>query len=148
MGDNLVTGCLLAMFSNRLPEIRWKAAALMVIALVLIPLYDADTRLRTVIALFVFSPLVNFSIAGILLHVVRRPYRVLNLAPVVWLGNISYSLYLWQQPFFGPAAPVRYGVLFARGLACVSYYVVEKPMLRVRERRAASGKYEAATMTA
>ena len=94
VGDNLATGCLLAMFSDRVPEIGWKAAALMVIALALIPLYDADTRLRTVVSLFVLSPLLNFSIAGILLHVVRRPYRILNLAPVVWLGNISYSLYL------------------------------------------------------
>ncbi len=148
VGDNLATGCLLAMFSDRIPEIPWKAAAPMTIALALIPLYDANTRLRTVVALFVLSPLLNLSIAGILLHVVRRPYRVLNLAPVVWLGNISYSLYLWQQPFFDRAAPVRYGVLWALGLACVSYYAVERPMLRRRERRAANARYEAATIAA
>jgi peptidoglycan/LPS O-acetylase OafA/YrhL len=148
VGDNLATGCLLAMFSDRLPEIPWKAAALMTIALALIPLYDANTRLRTVVALFVLSPLLNFSIAGILIHVVRRPYRILNLAPVVWLGNISYSLYLWQQPFFDRAAPVSYGVLWALVLACGSYYAVERPMLRRRERRAASARYEAATIAA
>jgi peptidoglycan/LPS O-acetylase OafA/YrhL len=52
VGDNLATGCLLAMFSTRLPDIRWKAATLMLAAVVLIPLYDADTRLRTIFMLF------------------------------------------------------------------------------------------------
>jgi peptidoglycan/LPS O-acetylase OafA/YrhL len=148
VGDNLATGCVLAMFSDRLPKIPWTAAAFMVLALALIPLYDANSRLRTVLALFVLSPLLNLSIAGILLHVVRRPYRILNLAPVVWLGNISYSLYLWQQPFFDRAAPVRYGVFWALGLACVSYYAVERPMLRMRERTTTSAKCEAATIAA
>ena len=26
-------------------------------------------------------------------------YRILNWSPVVWLGTLSYSFYLWQQPF-------------------------------------------------
>jgi len=132
VGDNLATGCLLAMVGSRLPDIRWKAAVLMLVAVVLIPLYDADNRRRTVFMLFVLSPILHFSIAGILVHVVRHPYRLLNLAPVVWLGNISYSLYLWQQPFFDPSSPSRYGMLGAVGLACASYYLVEKPMLRAR----------------
>jgi len=148
VGDNLATGCLLAMFSNRIPEIRGTAAALMVAALALVPLYDANTGLRTIFMLFVLSPLLHFSIAGILLHVVRRPYRILNLAPVVWLGNISYSLYLWQQPFLDRAAPIRYGALWALGLACVSYYAVERPMLRMRERMATTAKYETVSIAA
>jgi peptidoglycan/LPS O-acetylase OafA/YrhL len=140
VGDNLAVGCLLAMFCTRLPRIRWKVAALMLLAIVLIPLYDADTRWRTIFMLFVLSPLLHFSIAGILAHVVQHPYRVLNLAPVVWLGNISYSLYLWQQPFLNPASPSRYGVFWAVGLACASYYLVEKPMLRVRDRVVTTAK--------
>ena len=148
VGDNLATGCLLAMFATRLPEIRWKSAALMLGCVVLIPLYDADTRFRTIFMLFVLSPLLHFSIAGILAHVVQHPYRLLNLAPVVWLGNISYSLYLWQQPFFNPAAPSRYGVLWAVGLACASYYLVEKPMLRARDRMVTTVKHKAVTMAA
>lgn len=76
-------------------------------------------------------------IAGVLLHVVQTPYRLLNLRPVVWLGKISYSLYLWQQLFaYGPHARFWYDPLFAVGLACVSYYLVERPMLRLRDRRA------------
>jgi peptidoglycan/LPS O-acetylase OafA/YrhL len=148
VGDNLATGCLLAMFATRMPQIRWQAAVLTVAALALIPLYDANTPLRTAFSLFILSPLLHFSIAGILVHVVQHPYRLLNLAPIVWLGNISYSLYLWQQPFFNPASPKRYGVLWALGLACVSYYVVERPMLRARDRVLAAAKYKAVTVAA
>jgi peptidoglycan/LPS O-acetylase OafA/YrhL len=148
VGDNLAIGCLLAMLGPRIPEIRWKAAALMLVAVVLIIPFDADSRLRTVFMLFVLSPILHFSIAGILLHVVQHPYRLLNLAPVVWLGNISYSLYLWQQPFLDPSSSSRYGVLWAIGLACVSYYMVEKPMLRTRDRIATVHKYKAETIPA
>ena len=40
--------------------------------------------------------------AGIALSIeraVRMQYRILNWSPVVWLGTLSYSFYLWQQPF-------------------------------------------------
>jgi peptidoglycan/LPS O-acetylase OafA/YrhL len=55
----------------------------------------------------------------------------------VWLGKISYSLYLWQQLFvFGTHGRPWYFVFFAVGLAGVSYYLVEQPVLRMREKRA------------
>jgi peptidoglycan/LPS O-acetylase OafA/YrhL len=148
VGDNLATGCLLAMIGSRIRDVSWKAAAPMLAAVALIPLYDADTRLRTVIMLFVLSPLLHFSIAGILLHVVQHPYRLLNLAPMVWLGNISYSLYLWQQPFFDPRSPSRHGVVWAVALACISYYFVEKPMLRRRDRMTTFSRRKAAAIAA
>jgi peptidoglycan/LPS O-acetylase OafA/YrhL len=120
----------------------------MVLALIFIPLYDADSPLRTVFMLFVLSPILHFSIAGILLHVVQHPYRLLNWVPVVWLGRISYSLYLWQQPFFGPDSSPKYAVLWALGLACVSSYLIETPMLRLRDRRTSIAKHKAAALAA
>lgn len=53
----------------------------------------------TAIFLLVHWPLLHFSVAGPLLHVVQTPYWILNVKPVVWLGKISYGLYLWQQLF-------------------------------------------------
>ena len=71
-----------------------------------------------------------------LLHVVQTPYRILNVGPVVWLGRISYSLYLWQQIFvFDRHRRPWYFILFAVGAASLSYYLVERPMLQLREKR-------------
>jgi peptidoglycan/LPS O-acetylase OafA/YrhL len=150
VGDNLAAGCLLASIYPHLPKIGWKAAALMLVAVALIPLYHADSRLRTVFILFVLSPVLHFSIAGIILHVVQHPYRLLNLAPVVWLGNISYSLYLWQQFFLDPSLSSlsRYGVFLALAAASLSYYLVEKPMLRARDRVYTVSEPEIATVAA
>jgi len=138
VAGNLAIGCLLAVFADKIPTIRGWMALLMVTAAVLIPQFSPDSRTKTLLQLFVLWPLLNGSLAGILWHVVQRPYRILNLAPVVWLGKVSYSLYLWQEPFCGgPTVKPRYYVLFALGCACLSYYLVEQPVLRLREKRAA-----------
>jgi peptidoglycan/LPS O-acetylase OafA/YrhL len=70
------------------------------------------------------------------LHVIQVPYRALNWQPVAWLGRISYSLYLWQELFCSNAA-LHGGYLLilpAIVCACLSYYLVEQPMLRIRDR--------------
>jgi peptidoglycan/LPS O-acetylase OafA/YrhL len=137
VADNLAVGCLLAIFASRVPNIGRIPALVMVLAVALIPRFYADSPAHTLFMLFVLGPVMNVCIAGILLHVVQNPYRILNLAPVVFLGRISYSLYLWQEPFFaGPkAGPLRIALPLALGFACLSYYVVEQPMLRLREGR-------------
>jgi peptidoglycan/LPS O-acetylase OafA/YrhL len=109
----------------------------MLSAVILIPFYPADTPLRTLLELFILWPIMHVCMAGILLHVVQTAYRILNAAPIVWLGKISYSLYLWQQPFFSPPfGQPLYKLLFGLGLAYLSYYLIEQPILRLRERRA------------
>jgi peptidoglycan/LPS O-acetylase OafA/YrhL len=84
--------------------------------------------------LFVLRPVMTFSIAGLLLRVVQTPPYILNLGPVAWLGQISYSLYLWQQPFcYSPSHSAYFGLLVLP-CACASYYLIEQPLLRLRER--------------
>lgn len=71
-------------------------------------------------------------------------YRLLNAAPVVWLGTLSYSIYVWQQLFLGHfAGPTlaRLAIyerhvwwLTALAVAIVSYYAVERPILILRNR--------------
>ena len=136
--DTLAIGCLLAIFSSKIPKIRSSLALLMLATVVLVPFFPTGiVPARAVLYLFVLSPLMYFSMAGLLLHVVQTPYRILNIAPVVWLGRLSYSLYLWQQPFFfNPFKPPAYRLLFGIVLACGSYYLVEKPCLKLREKRA------------
>src|SRR5450755_1496384 len=129
VADNLAIGCLLAIFSSNISRINSWMASTMLLVVVLVPYYPANTAARTLFELFVLWPIMNCSMAGLLLHVVQTPYRILNVAPVVWLGKISYSLYLWQQPFFfAPAGRPAYKLLFGVGLACLSHYLVERPV--------------------
>jgi peptidoglycan/LPS O-acetylase OafA/YrhL/lysophospholipase L1-like esterase len=64
--------------------------------------------------------------------------RVLSIAPLRWIGMISYGLYLWHWPIYVYLNPlrtgidgtdlflVRVGVTFA--VATASYYLVERPI--------------------
>ena len=64
----------------------------------------------------------------------------LSLPPLVWIGRISYGLYLWHWPVIVVASPartgldgasltgVRVGLTFA--LATASFYLVEQPIRR------------------
>jgi len=71
--------------------------------------------------------------------------RLLSVRPLRFLGQISYSLYLWHMPvlvaFGGPfSGGVRSAVALAVSavLACGSRYLIELPFLR-RRRDARTG---------
>lgn len=136
VADILAIGCLLAIFFKRMPRIRAGWAALMMAPVLFVPIYMGVLNFHvTPVLLLVLWPAMHLSIAGLLLHVVQRPYRILNFGPVVWLGKMSYSLYLWQQVFaFGELPRPWYFPMFAVGVAAASYYLLEQPMIRMRER--------------
>jgi peptidoglycan/LPS O-acetylase OafA/YrhL len=102
-----------------------------------------------------FSLIQNLAIALSLdwtvVHCDRSVGRLLNLPTVVYIGVLSYSLYLWQQPFsslYGEGSNLTLYLsghwrLLANPVARVaalslctllSYYLVERPMLRLRVR--------------
>jgi peptidoglycan/LPS O-acetylase OafA/YrhL len=66
-------------------------------------------------------------------------FRILNLRPVIWLGTISYSLYLWHSIFTEDLLPQcgisqNLWILASIGAAMVSYYLIELPFVRYRKR--------------
>lgn len=144
VADVLAIGCLLAIFAKRIPRIGGAWAAAMIVPVALVPIYVGGLHFHiTAMLLFVLWPVMHLSIAGLLIHAVQRRYWILNVSPVMWLGKVSYSLYLWQQLFaYGQHDRPWYFVLFAVGLASASYYLVEQPMLRMRERKVAERKVE------
>ncbi|SAL56993.1 acyltransferase [Caballeronia peredens] len=70
--------------------------------------------------------------------------RLLRTAPFVYVGTISFSLYLWQQLFSNAHSPVAYGfplcVIEALIAASLSYYLIETPFLRIKDRFNARGR--------
>jgi peptidoglycan/LPS O-acetylase OafA/YrhL len=69
--------------------------------------------------------------------------RILETRPVVWIGSLSYSVYLWQQLFLQSAVPQRVlgwipgmlGTLVLTFLAAsFSYYFIERPFIRFGRR--------------
>jgi peptidoglycan/LPS O-acetylase OafA/YrhL len=146
LADNLAIGCLLAVFAPRLPRVKPYWAVVMAVAAMGVQFFPAENTARTLLLLFVLKPVFYISIAGVLLHVVQTPYRALNWGPVVWLGQISYSLYLWQEPFCADRhMRSGYLVFAAIACACLSYYFIERPMLIVRERRSLRAATEIST---
>jgi peptidoglycan/LPS O-acetylase OafA/YrhL len=75
---------------------------------------------------------------------VRSSLPVLNSRPLAWLGLVSYGIFLYHQVFVGAflslhKAPLGFVVytlaVCAATIACaaLSYYLVERPLLRFKE---------------
>lgn len=143
--DAIATGCLLAFARGWLHERTLYRSLLRSRALLLLP-----------VAVFVWNyysgyisawytvgvTFVNLSIAVCVDWAIDNPHtpfgRVLNLRPMVWIGAMSYSLYLWQQVFldrrsdlFIHSFPVNIALLL--GCAMLSFYLIEEPCLRLRQ---------------
>ena len=87
--------------------------------------------------------IVGFCVALAVLWAVRNPGstvgRILNWAPVRFIGVISYSLYLWQTVFLHQAnhsffSMYPWNLVWVFACACFSYFLVEKPSMRIRDR--------------
>jgi peptidoglycan/LPS O-acetylase OafA/YrhL len=90
--------------------------------------------------------LAAFAVAAVIAHATVSPTsptaRVLALAPLVWLGRISYGLYLWHWPLFQWFTAERTGLAGAAllavrcavtlAVATASYLLVERPIRRAR----------------
>ena len=83
--------------------------------------------------------------AGVLtLELVACPWGVLTLPTMRWVGRLSYGIYLWHPPVFYlvEKSPLRrhmalglpVGWALAFGCAAGSFYLFERPMLRLKRR--------------
>ena len=55
-----------------------------------------------------------------------------------YTGKISYSLYIWQQIFFSVVVSrflkFPFNILCILAVAVISYHLIEKPFLKLKER--------------
>jgi peptidoglycan/LPS O-acetylase OafA/YrhL len=141
--DALAIGCLLALLRERLwslPQYRRLVAskAVFLIPIAALPLMSGFVPF--VVRDAVAVPLLNVGTVLLLDRWMRYPAslvgRFLNLPVMVWLGTLSYSLYLWQQLWSFTTLPLgaisRLTATFA--CACLSYYLIERPVLGLRAR--------------
>jgi peptidoglycan/LPS O-acetylase OafA/YrhL len=150
--DFLMFGCLIALLQHapRFESIYRAATRLWWLPPALIAACSVATaRFQNYFDLTVGYTINGATIAIFLLWCTRNPSsivgRILNWGPIVRIGVLSYSIYLWQTLFlhplnfqvFGAHSPIGsfpgnwLGFLLA---GCFSYYVVEQPSLQLRRR--------------
>jgi len=139
--DALAAGCALAMIEPQLRRretwLRSRWFLLIPASTVVLPLLQIHhNRIYQVAGLTA----IHVGIALVIARAVRLQYRVLNWGPVVWLGTMSYSFYLWQQPFLNRGSTAWWtafpqNLMLALACAVGSFYGVERPFLELRERR-------------
>jgi peptidoglycan/LPS O-acetylase OafA/YrhL len=143
----------------RWPLAFWVAAAVQMVIITRIgmPVLDVtDYSTRTWVGGHVLYGLMAATFAlPVFLGVEGRggvPERLLTLRPVAWLGLVSYGVFLWHHPLTGKFVGVQdwtsHGsfiiytlVVFAVALtaATLSYYLLERPILRFKDRRPPRG---------
>jgi peptidoglycan/LPS O-acetylase OafA/YrhL len=154
VSDAIAAGCVLACVLPQLEASPLYTNFQRSKAFVVVPLAALSAALvsqhgSTTLSLAFGETCLNVSIALIIHYAIRYPEglvgRVLNARALAYVGTLSYSLYLWQQPFLDhrstrwfAAFPVN--VALATVCALASFYVVEQPFLRWRDARAVRSK--------
>ncbi|WP_158752528.1 acyltransferase [Dyella sp. S184] len=145
MFDYLATGCALAMLRPwlltqtwylRLTASRWLLLTVPVV--VLLNRVGGDP-----VVILLGSPVTNVCLALLVesstRHTGALAGRFLNWRPVVFLGTLSYSLYLWQEVFLDRGSDTwvnafPQSLVFAFLAALASYFLIERPFVRLRRR--------------
>ena len=144
VADALATGCLLARYRDRLATLGWyralsgKLGGAVWPAVVVVLAWTNVSH--PMFAAAIGITLINFFIAGAVDWCMRNPAglvgRVLNARPVVYVGVLSYAIYLVQQPFLQEGtrlSPIASLSLVAAA-ALLLHYLVELPGMAYRRR--------------
>ncbi|MDR5782832.1 acyltransferase [Caballeronia sp. LZ065] len=158
--DPILTGCFVALnrdaLKARVAMLPW--GALLPSAAVLLLLFGMPVLHERFGGLWsaTYGATVEAALVGFVIVVLisRKAFwfsRLLRSAPFVYIGTISFSLYLWQQLFSDIHSPVAYrfplGIVGALVAASLSHVLIETPFLRLKDRltmRKPAGVYPSA----
>ncbi len=147
VADALAMGCLLAGKDEWPQPVRafyeWILHSRLMLAIPFIAVIANATHEHPLSFFFLGHTVINVSAALCVDWAIQNSHsligRLLNAKALVWLGVMSYSLYLWQQPFLNRyselwVAAFPQNLLFVFIAALLSYWLVERPALRLRQR--------------
>jgi len=135
--DSIAAGCLLAFYREQVQraivKISGSGVLFAVFCLMMPVLSLVMNKVETFSWMLVpLTTIVPLFVAVVIGAAIERCDAFLNKGPLMWSGLLSYSLYLWQQPFLVMNGPfnyftVRLGLTFAA--AYCSYRWVEQPII-------------------
>lgn len=146
--DSIAWGCLLTIVLHR------KGAEALRAAIGVLPVVVAAIAL---LASFVirddsFRYIIRFSLQGAAIGVLilnlyylatlRWAFKILEIAPLVWIGKTSYALYLWHYPIYdyvhkvmeSGALSIALTLLITLIMTAISFYLIEGPFMKLRKR--------------
>ena len=150
--DALLVGCLVAffaswgLFSYKSVQLYLKIGSILALVFMCFMIGTASTSDVTLYE--TGYVLIEISIAVLLIVIVvyrpRAIVRILGFSPLVWIGRVSYGLYLWHwcvryYIYDGQSLPASYiqftvALCLSFLLTLCSFYLVEKPILRLKGR--------------
>ncbi len=148
--DSLAAGCLLALYQEKFRKygsfFAWRGFPIIWVLTLSVPIlqhYHYVLNFWHVSGLVQSSALTIFNLGIVLCiqHAITTRPRILNTTVMIWIGNLSYSLYLWNMPFTNPDSRTWFtafplNLVLTLLAATVSFYVVEQPIRNLRQRRA------------
>ena len=144
--DAIAFGCLIAFYKNYLIE---KINTIYFItALIIILIFE---ELLPHIGVFKLNNLmlseghrhglvINICLSIVLIYSVFGPkkitFKILNSKILSFIGTISYSIYIWQQPFLSDEDywinHLPQSIILVFVVSILSYYFIEKPFLKLK----------------
>ncbi|MHA7303585.1 acyltransferase family protein [Pseudarthrobacter sp. MDT1-22] len=147
--DSLLMGCLLALVLALRPEVWVKIQRVIVkfrLVLLAVPVLVGSGLLAPLVGgawqMTVGYSIENLALAVLIIAVMTEGHPlnvIMSWRPLVWVGTISFSLYLWQQLFLVPTdttsfLPPFVALLASFAAAILSYVIIEKPVLKFKKR--------------
>ncbi len=144
--DALAVGCLLALYRKNLhADKNYQKLLNSNFALGLVPLIAAAVLYNSKINLGFFTigwTVLNltaaFALDWLITNSKSNVGRLFNFAPIKYMGVLSYSIYLWQQPFSKYSENLvwthyPFNIIMIIIFSLVSHYLVEKSFLKLRQ---------------
>ncbi len=153
-GDALLTGCLIGLLAswNWLPSSRLGrriSSVGMVVGMVVLAAFVVVLKVEVPYVWYIpygITPIASgLMLVGLLVAPIAPLNAILRHPTVVWIGRLSYGLYLWHYPIFIRSEAIipreQYGWIafvvpaaLSFAAAAASFYLLERPLLRLKNR--------------